>query len=67
MKFSEKVSEVRGRLLISQEQLAGELGVSFATINRWEQGRNAPSFLTQWKFNDFCKKHDIRFDDDEER
>lgn len=63
MKFSEKVLEVRGRLLISQEQLAEEIGVSFATINRWEAGRNEPSFLAQRKFNDFCEKKGITFDD----
>jgi DNA-binding transcriptional regulator YiaG len=62
MKFSEKVLEVRGRLLISQEQLAEEIGVSFATVNRWEQGRNEPSFLAQRKFNDFCVKKGIRFE-----
>lgn len=62
MKFSEKVLEVRGRLLISQEQLAEEIGVSYATINRWEQGRNEPSFLTKRKFNDFCEKKGIKFD-----
>jgi predicted ATPase/DNA-binding NarL/FixJ family response regulator/DNA-binding XRE family transcriptional regulator len=30
---------VRGRLGLSQEQLARRLGMSFATVNRWESGR----------------------------
>ena len=30
---------LRGRLGLSQEQLARRLGVSFATVNRWESGR----------------------------
>lgn len=29
---------VRAKLNVSQEQLAGRLGVSFATVNRWEGG-----------------------------
>ena len=29
---------LRARLGLSQEQLARELGVSFATVNRWESG-----------------------------
>jgi len=33
---------LRDRLGISQEQLARELGVSFATVNRWERGRTEP-------------------------
>jgi predicted ATPase/DNA-binding CsgD family transcriptional regulator/DNA-binding XRE family transcriptional regulator len=34
---------LRGRLGLSQEQLARRLGVSFATVNRWESGRTQPS------------------------
>ncbi len=34
---------LRARLGLSQEQLARELGVSFATVNRWESGRTRMS------------------------
>jgi predicted ATPase/DNA-binding NarL/FixJ family response regulator/DNA-binding XRE family transcriptional regulator len=34
---------LRTRLGLSQEQLARQLGVSFATVNRWESGRSRPS------------------------
>ena len=34
---------LRTRLGMSQEQLARRLGVSFATVNRWESGRSRPS------------------------
>jgi type I restriction enzyme M protein len=33
---------IRARLNLTQEELAGRLGVSFATINRWEGALNAP-------------------------
>jgi type I restriction enzyme M protein len=33
---------LRNRLNVSQEQLAQQLNVSFATINRWENGRAEP-------------------------
>lgn len=39
--------EVRKQLGISQEDLARELGVSFNSINRWENGKVAPSKLAQ--------------------
>ena len=39
------VKEVRDQLGLSQEDLARELGVSFATVNRWENGRGTPSPL----------------------
>lgn len=33
----------------SQEDLARNLGVSFATVNRWENGKTKPSRLAQEK------------------
>jgi predicted ATPase/DNA-binding NarL/FixJ family response regulator/DNA-binding XRE family transcriptional regulator len=35
----ERLRRLRRRLGLSQEQLARRLGVSFATVNRWESGR----------------------------
>ncbi|MCP6761668.1 helix-turn-helix domain-containing protein [Pelatocladus sp. BLCC-F211] len=42
-KFSNLIRELRKRLGLSQEQLARQLGVSFQTVNRWENGRAIPS------------------------
>lgn len=33
---------IRSHLNLTQEQLADRLGVSFATVNRWEGGKSAP-------------------------
>lgn len=33
---------IRAALDLTQDQLAGRLGVSFATVNRWEGGGNSP-------------------------
>jgi len=62
MIFGQKIQEVRGRLMLTQQQLAKELGVAFSTINRWENNRSEPQFLERRKFEDFCKKHDISFE-----
>ncbi|MBN2103049.1 helix-turn-helix transcriptional regulator [bacterium] len=53
--FSEFVKEVRLQLEMSQEDLARELGVSFATINRWENRKTTPSRLARNQFDTFCK------------
>ena len=45
--FSEQVKAVRKALNLSQEELAHALGVSFATVNRWENGKTNPSKLAQ--------------------
>jgi len=53
--FPETVKEVRRQLALSQEELAQALGVSFATVNRWENSRTVPSKLAQRQFEQFCK------------
>ena len=54
--FSIIVKEVRRQLGLSQEALAQELRVSYATINRWENGKTAPFKLAREEFDAFCKK-----------
>lgn len=54
--FSDLVKYVRNQLKMSQEELAHELGVSFATINRWENEKTTPSRLARTQFDLFCKK-----------
>lgn len=53
--FLEQVKAVRTALNLSQEELAHALGVSFATVNRWENGKTNPSKLAQRQFEQFCK------------
>ena len=52
----ELVKEVRKQLALSQEDLARELGVSFATVNRWENGKSRPSKLARAQLDSFCGK-----------
>jgi putative transcriptional regulator len=55
-KISILIKEVRTQLGISQEDLARELNVSFATINRWENEKTKPFRLARKKFEEFCLK-----------
>lgn len=59
MEFSKIVRKVRKQLRMSQQQLADALCVSFATINRWENGHVIPSNLAQKSFFDFCENNFI--------
>ena len=54
--FSTMVKEIRRQLGLSQEALAQELSVSYATINRWENGKTTPFKLARAQFDAFCKK-----------
>lgn len=44
-----RVRSVRGRLELTQVQLAERISVSFATINRWENGQSKPARLAWQK------------------
>lgn len=42
----EAIRTIRKTLGLSQERFAQKLGVSFATVNRWEKGRAKPTGLS---------------------
>ena len=44
---AETLRAIRVRLDLTQEQLAERIGVSFATVNRWEGGANIPQKAAQ--------------------
>ena len=50
------VKEVRRQLALSQEDLARELGVSYATVNRWENRQAKPSRLARVQLDAFCER-----------
>ena len=54
--LSWSVTVIRRQLALSQEDLARQLGVSYATVNRWEKGRNIPSRLARAQLNAFREK-----------
>jgi len=54
--LSALVKEIRRQLSLSQEDLARLLGVSYATVNRWENGLSKPSKLAKAQLKAFCGK-----------
>jgi len=63
MTFAEKVKYARLKLYMSQETFAKEIGVSFATVNRWESKELPPRLVSQKLFYDYCDKKKIKFED----
>ena len=43
--IAEFVREIRRSLNCTQEELAAQLGVTFSTVNRWENSKSYPSKL----------------------
>ena len=61
MQMKEKLVQARATLNLSQQALAQKLGVSFATVNRWEKGHSTPSRLHEARFEQFCKANAVTF------
>jgi DNA-binding transcriptional regulator YiaG len=60
MDFPAIVKCVREQLGMSQEEMAHALKISFATINRWENGKTHPNKMAKSVFFDFCEQHGIQ-------
>ncbi len=54
MKSSEIIKEIRSYLNLNQSELADVLGVSFATVNRWEKGHCEPSQIAVNAIKNLC-------------
>lgn len=50
------IKNIRVQLELSQEDLARELGVSYATVNRWENGRFLPSKMAIRQVEAYCDR-----------
>lgn len=62
MSFSEEIKRLRRKAFLTQEDFAKELGVSFATVNRWETGKSMPNLKTMKRIDEYCKQNSIDFD-----
>jgi len=49
------VRELRQRTGLTQEKFAAKLGVTFPTINRWENGRAKPSPLAMQRIEELLR------------
>lgn len=54
MEFSDQVKYVRMVLQLSQTELAQQIGISYATVSRWERENRKPQLAMLGKFYSFC-------------
>jgi putative transcriptional regulator len=59
MNYAELLKALREKLLLTQTELAKKLGVSYVSINRWENGKNIPSIKAKRKIVSLCRKYGI--------
>ena len=64
MTYAEAIKKLRNKMLLTQMEFAEYLGVSFASINRWETGRFEPTMKIKRKLEPLFKKHGINIDEE---
>ena len=53
------ILEIRNQLRVSQEELAKMIGISYATVNRWENGHSTPNKAAQLRLYDICRERGV--------
>lgn len=57
------ILEIRNWLNVSQEDLAKMIGISYATVNRWENGHSQPNKAAQLRLYDICRERGVDLED----
>ncbi len=60
LSFPEQVRTVRVLLQLTQTELAEQIGISYATVSRWERENRTPHLATLGKFYSFCMRNGIK-------
>ena len=55
----ELIKDIRSYLNMSQQEFADKLSVTFASVNRWENGHALPNKLAQIKLSEFCAENNV--------
>ena len=61
MDYTIILKRIRQQSLLSQKDFANAIGVSFSTVNRWENGKNIPNFKDLKKISEYCYTQNIPF------
>ncbi len=56
MNWSKIINAIRAKMFITQTELAEKIDVSFASVNRWEQGHHEPTMKAKRKLAQICRE-----------
>ena len=59
MNWSKIMKDLRNKLLLSQTEMASLLGISFASVNRSENGKHDPTIKVKRRIKDPCLENKI--------
>ena len=63
MAYFKTIKKLRSKMLLTQMEFANYLGVSFASINRWETGRFEPTMKIKRKLAPLFKENVIEVEE----
>ena len=61
MTFADAILTLRSERRLTQTQLAKELGVSYTSVNRWENGRSLPTKMMLLVIRRYSEAHHLKF------
>ncbi|MFP1696044.1 helix-turn-helix domain-containing protein [Gardnerella leopoldii] len=64
MRINEEIKRIRMQSLLSQEDFADSINISFCSVNRWENDRAVPNYKALTKIKKFCEDRGIDFNID---
>lgn len=62
MEYKKIIKNLRTKLVLSQQEFAELLGVSFTSVNRWENGKHEPTIKVKRKILQLCKENKIKYE-----
>ena len=63
MTYAEAIKALRKKMLITQTELAAQLGVAFVSVNRWEKGSYEPTMKIKRRLASLFKTYQIDLED----
>lgn len=63
MDYKVMIKKLRIKMLLTQLEFAKELGVSIASVARWETGENEPTMKVKRKLAPLFEKFNIKVED----
>ena len=58
----ENIKKIRLSLLLTQQEFAELLGVTYESVNRYENGKSNPTLKVQRKLLDIVKKNNLNIE-----
>ena len=62
MNYSKDLKKLREKMLLTQTEFGNLLGVSFETVNRWENGKYEPTRMVKERIKIICEENNVNLE-----